>query len=61
MNFKVNDYTTINNFVLLDEFEDVMKFGSPQKYQRFTGELAGNKVTGLQSTVDYNIYKLERV
>jgi len=58
MDFKVNQFTTINNFKRTNKFETVMKFGTPEKYERFTGELGGNKVTGLICLKDDNIYGL---
>ncbi len=59
MNFKVNKFTTITDFKRLNEFENVMKFGFPEKYERFTGLISGQKVTGLICLKDDNIYDLQ--
>ena len=59
MNFKVNDYTIINNFKRLNEFETITKFGSPYRYEKFTGSVSGQKVSGLICCSDSNIYKMK--
>lgn len=56
--FVVNDFTTINKFVELDEFKTFIKFGEPYEYQKFNGELKGKKVTGWLCLADNNIYGL---
>lgn len=61
MDFKINQFTTINNFKRLGIFEDFMKFGSPQTYEKIEGEIEGNKVTGFICLKTDNIYKLEKV
>ena len=61
MNFKVNDFTTINNFVRLGIFETFTKFGQPYEYEKFTGEIQGDKVQGFICLADDNIYNLSKV
>jgi len=61
MNFKVNDFTTINNFVRLGIFETFTKFGSPYEYEKFEGEIEGQKVNGFICLADDNIYKLSKL
>ena len=61
MEFKVNQFTTIKNFKRTNTFETVVKFGIPEKYERFTGELKGNKVTGLICLKDDNVYGLTQL
>ena len=61
MNFKVNDYTTINEFKRLGIFEDVMKFGNPSPYEQFTGVMSGEKVKGLICLKSENIYNLTKI
>jgi hypothetical protein len=59
--FKVNQFTTIKNFVLLNEFTEFIKFGLPSIYQKFTGKIDKKDVTGWQCLSDLNIYKLEYI
>lgn len=54
----VNEYTTIKNFKRLGEFEEVMKYGYPSKYEKFEGTLKGKEVKGLICLADDNIYGL---
>jgi len=58
MDFKVNDFTTIKNFVRTGVFETFMKFGLPYEYERFTGTLNNEAVQGWICLEDNNIYKL---
>ena len=61
MDFQVNQFTTIKNLKRLNQFEDFMKFGSPQTYEKFEGEMSGEKVQGFICLSDDNIYKLEKI
>ncbi|SED11417.1 hypothetical protein SAMN04489761_4318 [Tenacibaculum sp. MAR_2009_124] len=61
MTFQVNPYTVIENFERKNQFEIFQKFGEPHKYQKFIGEIKGEKVKGFICLADDNIYKLERV
>ena len=60
-NFKVNDYTTINKFKLLNDYAEFKKFGYDVWYQKFTGQIDKKNVTGWQCMDDLNIYKLEYI
>ena len=61
MDFKVNEHTTIENFERLGLFEEVMKYGSPWTYEKFTGEHNGQKVKGLICVKSENIYNLTKI
>lgn len=61
MNFKVNKYTIIKDFELTGVFENFMKHGELSKYERFTGNLCGNDITGWVCLADNNIYNIECV
>ena len=58
MEFKVNKYTTIRDFIRLNIFETFLKYGEQEQYEKFNGKLDGRKVTGYISLKDNNIYKL---
>jgi hypothetical protein len=61
MNFIVNEYTTIIDFKRLGNYSTFLKFGEPEKYENFQGTLNGDKMKGFISSVDNNIYKLEKI
>ena len=61
MNFRVNEHTTITNFKRLKTYSTFLKFGEPEKYENFEGTLNGDKMKGFISSVDKNIYKLEKI
>ena len=58
MDFVVNDFTTIKNFELIDQFETKIKFGEEYEYQRFVGKLNEEMVTGQICLEDDQIYGL---
>ena len=59
--FKVNNFLTIKEFVMQDEFVHLMKYGEFYKYQRFVGKIDDDEITGLLCLKDNNIYKLEKI
>jgi hypothetical protein len=54
-NFKVNDYTTINNFKLLNDYTAFKKFENDLWYQKFTGQIDNKNISGWQSMDGLNI------
>lgn len=61
MNFKVNEFTTIENFERQNEFKEIMKFGTPYDYQKFTGKLNNENVIGWICLADDNIYGMKPI
>lgn len=61
MTFKINEYTTINNFKRLGNFTQFMKFGQPYDYEEITGDINGEKIKAFICLDDDNIYKLEKI
>ena len=58
-NFKVNDFTTIEDFISLDEYREVLKHGQIAYYQKFIGYVNDKKVSGWRCTKDDSIYKMK--
>ena len=61
MDFKVNDFTTIKDFVRTGSFEHFIKYGTSYKYERFTGKMGNDKVKGFICLADDAIYRLEKM
>lgn len=61
MNFKINDFTTITDFKLLQVYDTFMKFGKPYAYRQFTGFIRHKAVRGWICLVDNNIYELKYI
>ena len=60
MEFYVNEFVTINDFEFCnDKIIEVMKFGKPEPYREFVGLIEGEKVKGLVSLNDDNVYGLK--
>ena len=59
--FKVNEFTTLKNVLMLGIFDVFDKHGELCQYEKFTAQKDGKSVTGYMSSRDGNIYKLEEV